>query len=250
MRVDEALRRRFESARQVVRDRQDSMDQEGVVQSFDDPLGGYLDQFWSTDYAQPFEREGWQVRMVDLRGLCAFQPSIFIDHAESRTDEATYGDAGALARITLPLESDSQPSIQFDHVQRAWVISSDNPNLDVIGHFARPLKVGKGCGFLVALQPSFMQVIRWQGRYFLKDGYHRALGFLKRGIHRVPALFLDMSAEPHLDLGAGVLPQEAWLGPRPPRLPDYLLDSVSAEVALPDARRMIVIQALTLNPVS
>lgn len=248
--MDEGLRRRFEAARRTVSERPEGIDQSGVVQAVPTSLGAYLEAFWATDYAQPFQQEGWQVKQVDLRGLCAFQPSVFLDHAETRTAEAIAGDPGTLARVTLPLESDSAPSIQFDHQQRAWLVSSDNPNLDVIGHFTRPLKGGSGCGFLVALQPSFMQVISVGGRYLLKDGYHRALGLLRRGIHHVPALFLEMSTDRDFDLGTGVLPREAWLGSRPPRLTDYLLDTVAAQVALPSARRMVVIQALTLNPIA
>ena len=248
-RLDEGLRRRLEAARQAVSERPEGIDQSGIVQPVPASLGAYLEVFWETDYARSFKEEGWQVKLVDLRGLCAFQPSVFLDHAETRTAEAEAGDPEALARITLPLESDSVPSIQFDHQQKAWLVSSDNPNLDVIGHFSRPLKGGGGCGFLVALQPSFMQVISVRDRYLLKDGYHRALGLLARGVHLVPALFLETSADRDFDLGTGLLPRQAWLGPRPPRLTDYLLDTVAAEIALPTARRMVVIQALTLNPI-
>jgi len=247
-RLDEAQTQRFEAAQRAVSERPEGIDQQGVVQPLSGGLDDYLERFWATEHAKPFLREGWEVKCVDLRKLCAFQPSVFLDHAERRVGDASAAGLEDLVRTTLPLEADSVPSVQFDHEQRAWVISSDNPNLDVIGHFSRPLTGGKGCGFLVAIQPSCMQVIRFKDRYLLKDGYHRALGFLQRGVYSVPALCLDVPGEVDFNPGTGVLPKAAWLGPRPPLLPDYLSDGVSLEVALPSARRMVVVQAMTLNP--
>ncbi len=40
-----------------------------------------------------------------------------------------------------------------------------------------------------------------------------------------------------------MLKREAYLGRRPPLLPDYLDDAVSADVLLPRERRLIMIQA-------
>jgi hypothetical protein len=81
------------------------------------------------------------------------------------------------------------------------------------------------------------------------DGYHRSFGLLNRGISRVPAIFRH--AENFEDLGVphGMLPQAQWLGTRPPRLDDYLVDEVAETVNVPAAQRLIVVQALesTLN---
>jgi hypothetical protein len=55
---------------------------------------------------------------------------------------------------------------------------------------AAPVPVSGGppiFGFAVALNPSYMQVVHYRGRYFLRDGYHRAYGLLSRGITVVPA---------------------------------------------------------------
>lgn len=248
--IDERSRRRFEAARRAVQGRKQGVDQAGAVGPLAEPIDDHLELFWASEHAQAFRKEGWNVGSVDLRKLCAFQPSVFLDHAEQRTSGASAGDFHALARITLPLTNETEPTIQFDHVQKAWIISSDDPNLEVVGHFSRPISGGRGCGFLVAAPPSCMQVVRWQGRYFLKDGYHRALGFLRRGVYHVPSLVLDLPGERGLELGTGELSRSAVCGARPPLLTDYLDDGVAVEVELPDARRMVVVQALTLNPLS
>ena len=104
-----------------------------------------------------------------------------------------------------------------------------------------------GFGFVVAVLPSFLQVARYQGRYLLRDGYHRALGFLKRGITTVPAFVRDFDTFDDLGFNPGMLPQDSYLGQRPPVLVDYLDDAVSAEVMLPATQKMVVIQGLELG---
>jgi hypothetical protein len=88
------------------------------------------------------------------------------------------------------------------------------------------------------------------GRYFLRDGYHRAYGLLSAGITHVPALvreyptYADSKMPVH-----GMLPVEEFLlGDRPPTLADYLDDAVSVDTFAPITTKMIVVQALEITP--
>jgi hypothetical protein len=92
-------------------------------------------------------------------------------------------------------------------------------------------------------------VAGYQGRYYLKDGYHRALGLLPRGISTVPAFVKDIAVYEELGVPAGMLHQDAFLGPRPPTLPDFWDGAVSAQVRLPAVQKRIVVQALEITPV-
>ncbi len=105
-------------------------------------------------------------------------------------------------------------------------------------------------GFEIRLYGSFLQAHRFPDRYVLRDGYHRAVALLARGINVVPAL---VSASPGIDpprIGRGMLSRQVVMGRRPPMLPDYLDNDVSAEVSLPSTRRVIIVQALDLQPYS
>ena len=83
-----------------------------------------------------------------------------------------------------------------------------------------------------------MQVGRYNGQYFLRDGYHRAYGLLSRGIDIVPAFVRDITAvEELIPDPRAMLPQDGYRGVRPPVLPDYLDDTVSAAVQLPSRQR-------------
>jgi hypothetical protein len=69
-----------------------------------------------------------------------------------------------------------------------YTITSPNPNLKVVGNFHdQPADGPPGFGFRAAVTTSFLQVVRFQGRLVLRDGYHRACGLLSRGITHVPA---------------------------------------------------------------
>lgn len=81
-----------------------------------------------------------------------------------------------------------------------------------------------------------MQVAEYQGRWILRDGYHRAVELLARGVHHVPVLLRTVAALDDLfppELRAqGLLPEAAWLGGRPPLLRDYLDPALSIELTL------------------
>jgi hypothetical protein len=104
-----------------------------------------------------------------------------------------------------------------------------------------------GFGFGVAVAASYIQVARFQNRYVPRDGYHRAFGLLSRGITRAPAFIRDFDTAENL-APAGMLPENTWLGDRPPLLGDYHDDRVAETVSLPARHPMVVIHALELFP--
>jgi hypothetical protein len=137
----------------------------------------------------------------------------------------------------------------FDATKNAWTLSSANPNLRVVGNTAGPIKDPPGLfamGFVVAELESFMQVALYEGRWFLRDGHHRAANLLQAGIRFAPAFTQHFERPEELVIPNG-LPLGAVLGLNPPRMPDFFDDSVSSEVHLPASRKVIVVQALELS---
>jgi hypothetical protein len=79
------------------------------------------------------------------------------------------------------------PLVIFDQAKQAHIMASPNPNLRVFENFTMHAQVMPGVevpvfGFGVALLPSLMCVAGVGGRYFLRDGYHRAIGLLEAGM--------------------------------------------------------------------
>jgi hypothetical protein len=220
--------------------------------------GAELSEHISTLVAKPdylpFAAEHWSVKIANLSKVVALQPMVFWDHARERTDSAVAGDMPALAKITLPIRaSQEELPLQFDPARNTWMIASRNPNLRIVAQFSGPVPVGRqqltGCGFVVTISPSFVQVVRYRNRLLLRDGYHRSLGLLAKGITHVPVLFREFGQFEPLGLGPGMLPEASYLGERPPFLSDYLADTISAEVDLPASQKMIVIQGMEINPI-
>ncbi len=222
-----------------------------------DPIGAVteppaaLDQHVAALHGDPAAagllNDGWRVMIVDLSRVCAAQPSVHVDHAEERAASIDPSDVTSIAAVSLPISAPTQLPFQFDQIQKAWVFSSANPNLRIVGAGYGVVNGAPIFGFNVALAPSFIRVARYQSRYLLLDGYHRAHGFLRRGITHVPVFVRDTPSFEALGLPQGMLPQDAYLGERPPLLPDYLNDDVSADVDVPATEKVIVITGLEVQ---
>jgi len=82
--------------------------------------------------------------------------------------------------VSLPVPTSDQLPAQFDESRNVWLFTAPNPNLRIVGDFGGQVQPGLvGLGLVVAISPSFMQGARFPGRLFLRDGYHRAIGFLR-----------------------------------------------------------------------
>lgn len=234
--------------------RPEGVGQDGIIQEPPDELKSHIADLMAQPAFEPFLREGWEVKIADLSKVCALQPVVFWDHAQERAQAATAGDMQSIAHITIPASRPpEQIPIQFDQHKNTWMIVSRNPNLRIVAPFNAPVQADNGqkfqcCGFLFSISSSYIQVAYHRGRYVLRDGYHRSLGLLSRGIVFVPVLFRQFSDFENLELGPGMLEQHAYLGTRPPLLADYLCDDVSAEAQLPATQKMLVIQGMEMNP--
>lgn len=187
---------------------------------------------------EPYAREGWSPRMVDLRSVVAAQPLVFTSTAGRRLTEVK--NLIDLARFTLPLERGAQvnvTAIQPNDTSKAFKIVSNDPQLraDVASEGA--------IQFWAA--PSYMQVARYRGRDILRDGYHRAYELLRAGIARVPVLYRDVSKVTEMFAPAvlpGLLTEGTWLDRRPPLLADYLDDTVALSVQAPRYGKALIVQ--------
>jgi hypothetical protein len=230
--------------------RSPGVDQDGLVRPLPRDLQPYVERLKRNPQAQPYFEEGWAPALVDLPRACGYQPSVFADHARERVAHVRVDDVRALAEVTLPLEPGAPVTFQYDRSRQMFITSIANQNLQVVGAFgglAPGMPPGTvHMGFQVRMVTSFLQVGSVQGRYFVRDGYHRALGLLQRGARYVPAFVRDdlMLA----DLAApGALDVEAILGPTPPLMSDYLNDDVAITAYMPAPRRIISVAASELS---
>lgn len=240
---------RARAARAAVAARPADFDSSGVVTTAPPELDGHIATLRQHPVVAPLFNDGCQVSLVDLRRVCAVQPQVFTDSAEERVSSVDADDLLSIAAVSIPIPRETQPPAQYDPSRNVWMFSSPNPNLRIAGYLSTEVQPGVvGFGFMVGISTSYLMVGQLHGRYFLRDGYHRAVGFLQRGIFTVPAFTREYGPQESLGLPAGMLPEGAYFGPRPPCLPDYLDETVSALVNLPASEKMVVIQGLELTP--
>lgn len=208
-------------------------------------LKEYIAQFTAQAEFEIYRKEGWNINIADLSKVCALQHRVFWDYSVEQTAGLAGDDPLSLARVTLPLAIEQRSlAFQIEEQSERWMVASDNPNLQIRGHFSDRVDVGDGrnilaLGFLVGVEQSYVQVIRHRGRYLLRDGYHRALGLLASGITHAPVLTREYPHDEPLGFGSGNVSHQIFLGDRPPLLPDYLDNSVSSEVQLSADRYLI-----------
>jgi hypothetical protein len=130
-----------------------------------------------------------------------------------------------------------------------FTISSLNPNLRVVGSQvhetlvasapgAPPQKM-QGITFFINMGTSYVQVARYQGRYFLRDGYHRTVGLLRAHVTKVPAVVINAPSFQYIAPQPGLFDHEVAFSDRPPLLTDFLDDTVSVEGSQPTIRKVV-----------
>jgi hypothetical protein len=165
-------------AHQAVAARPAGVEQDALITSVSAELAEHVQALEASPAAKPMHDEGWKVALVDLTQVCAFQPAVVTDQALARVQAAGEDDIASIAAITLPLTQGDQLPVQYDPIHQAWTVTSANLNLRIAANVG-PLPVSPGgtaLGFAVVAGPSFMQVGRYNGRHYLRDGCHRAFG--------------------------------------------------------------------------
>jgi hypothetical protein len=247
--VGDEHREAVKRAKAAVAARATGADPDGAITPMPAELAAHRDALIANPASKPYFDEGWDVAVVDLRRVCAIQRHVLSDDATARVADVPSADLAEIAAVALPLADKKQLAAAFDGQKQAWVFSSANPNLRIMGHVHAEVQPGMHAfGFVVTIATSFLQVARYKNRLLLRDGYHRAYGFLARGITHVPVFTRDYDSFDEMRLPAvGLSPQDTYLGERPPMLPDYMDNSVSASVVLPVTQKVVLVQGIDVS---
>jgi hypothetical protein len=188
-----------------------------------------------------------EVVVVDLAHLVATQPVVALDDDRVGSVPAD-ADLDLLADVTLPVGPTVLPISGYDDRAQSWVVRSRGASLAVTGRYVGAGDAGdpgSQCfGFFVSAQPSRMSVGVFEGRVVLRDGHHRAVALLARGVRRAPVA-LDHTLD--LPLTSANVSSDVIFGLTPPTLQDYLNDEVSLDAAVARTERVVVISASEID---
>lgn len=189
--------------------------------------------------------------LVALSKVLAIQKFIYADVDLGPLPES--GQMLDLFRITAPEYKTSPRTTIKDESSLSYTIASENPNLRVGGMAESEVMVTTAngaqmplhvLGYFATYGGPWMQVARFQGRWLLRDGYHRAYALLRRGIDQVPCVLV--TANTLADLGlirAGFVDPAAILGDRPPRVGDFVDDNVAVDGSVIPVRKVVRVRA-------
>ena len=166
----------------------------------------------------------WSLGVVDLRRLLAFQRRLSFNATLPAMTVPPQCDWDRLIEIAFASPNPVTCDLVHDTEKKTVILQSSNPNvqLRVTQDPAAPVAVYAGS--------PFFEVGQYAGRWFLRDGYHRAYKLLQAGIFQIPAVIVH--ARTIQELGA-VQPQffsEAiLLSDHPPFVSDFLNDALTIE---------------------
>jgi hypothetical protein len=161
----------------------------------------------------------WFLGVVDLRLLLAFQRRIILDSGAPVPDPNDW-----VGRMDLCFGKPEPIVCDAIRSDSCVVFRSVNPNLHFrfTGDSSNPIALHSGS--------PFFEVAQYRGRWFLRDGYHRAFRCLQAGVSHLPAVIVR--ARTIEELGAAhpwFFPEALIFSAIPPRLIDFLNDALVIE---------------------
>jgi hypothetical protein len=166
----------------------------------------------------------WSLGVVDLRWLLAFQRRLSFNSTLPAMTVPPQCDWDRLIEIAFASPNPVICDVVHDTDKKTVTLRSRNTNvqLRVTQDPAAPVAVYAGS--------PFFEVAQYAGRWFLRDGYHRAYKLLRAGVFQLPAVIVR--ARTLEELGA-VQPQffseGILLSEHPPFVSDFLNDALTIE---------------------
>jgi hypothetical protein len=180
--------------------------------------GLVANEHWQQTFAQ---NPHWEIKMVEAAPLLAFQFSIMNGKADGHgCNFTTPPTLDELFNCCLPA-APTQENATVAQQPNAFLIQTRALNLQPLDF--SPVAGQPGLFQLrVGVSLPFVHVVRFNGRCYLHNGYHRVLAALQRGAAEVPCVFRDVAAPQEIGpLGAGAFPLEVLESDNPPAMHHY-----------------------------
>jgi hypothetical protein len=186
----------------------------------------------------------WTLGVVDLRLLLAFQRRLIFSPSRQASTMPGQGDWPGLISLAVGSQRSTEHLLIHNGsgADRLDIgLHSSNPDLQL-----RFTPKSSECGALpLSLYGGspFFEVAELRGRWFLRDGYHRAYHLLQAGVDRMPAVVIY--ARSNEELGATTpwfFDEEQLFSDRPPQITDFLDDSMILRYERTALRKVIRIR--------
>lgn len=193
-------------------------------------------------FQNAFRSKSFRFAYVDPTQLIALQPYVSPRHDPTPSDET------ALLNYTLPQQWEVPAEINFIPPQGPIQILSSSPMFQGL---TIEFDVANG---KVQLGPpkhlNLLQVCLFQGKYYLRNGYHRVADAIGNGVTEIPCLLIDALNPEEVQLSGPTFFGFSYVSklPRPPLVADF--GSRAAISAKTRERRYGMIVKLDISPLN
>jgi len=197
-----------------------------------------------TEVEQEYVGLDWTLGVVDLRRLLAFQRRLVFDPELQLLQIPHPNDWPALLSLSFGSARSTTYKMKVHEIDghlSGLTLQSRNPDFQLRPphnselHGSLPLSLFGGS--------PFFEVAQFRGRWFLRDGYHRAYRLLQAGVHHLPAVVIHART---IDEVGATQPwffrEEELFSSRPPRVVDFLEDAVMLSYKRPRLVKTIAIR--------
>ena len=176
---------------------------------------------------------GATFEMVELKPLLAFQFSVDLARSEyhngNRSSQPTNDE---LFNMCLPLTPVAEKMPAGYKTANSAALHSRNLNLHLVDGGMFPREDGTYLGIQVGFALPLVHVLRYDGRCFLHNGYHRAVGLARRGVSHAPCIIRDVPDYQAVGIKAEHTFQPAILESSNPPTLGHFVDGRSYDVQL------------------
>ena len=174
------------------------------------------------DLQAEYDGLDWTLGVVDLLRLLAFQRRLVFNTRRHTVPQQ--GDWSQLTAFALGSQRGTEHHFVGNRCAKGCLdISLHSNNTDLQLRLSTNAGRGGDLPFSLYGGSPFFEVAEFRGRWFLRDGYHRAYCLLRAGVHRIPAVVIY--ARTIVEVGANepwFFSEEQLFSDRPPRVVDFL----------------------------
>jgi len=164
--------------------------------------------------------------LVEIDPLIAFQVHLSVERGNERAPTDT--SIGAMLDLCLPaspMDVKADWTVGGGPLVGNVTLMSDSLNLTTLGPPSIPpngaVDSAAEIGPILGVASDLVHVFEVQGRFYLRNGYHRAWAIRRAGETHMPALILQANAYAQAQVLDGHFPQALVTGPNPPTMAHF-----------------------------
>lgn len=205
---------------------------------------GYLERVIRYPMFQAvLEGLSYSFKLVEIDPILSFQYHVVHDIGEVAS--SAYRVESSLERVleaALPLTPPKQ-EVAVTQEFNAVTISAPTLNLRLLGPVRGEQDGAQLSGFAWSFGFPFIIVVRYEGRCYLKNGYHRTVAFRRLGLTHIPCLFLEGFDYSHTGAARpGFFPKQVMLSDSAPTV-GHFAEDIAYPVQLRSLMKVIRISA-------